>query len=118
MKVYSVPAELPAPEPDFRNYDFDRERRREQEHQEKLKEWLREQGYTGARTGEILSEPMADGYANYMLAENARGARGILIHLPYGDGWHSPNVEHLPKKEVHRRIDARKALAEIFAKKD
>ena len=112
MKVYGIPKEVAYPEPDYANYDFDRERRREDAHRKTLKKWLKDNGYKGKRTGEIARFPMADGYACYMLAD---GRRSALIHLPYGDAWHYRDVEFLPKKEVLRRIDADKALAKIFS---
>lgn len=112
MKVYSLPAELPAPKPDYRNYDHDREMRREEEHKQKLKEWLLANGYTGKRTGETVSFGVGDGAAQYMLAE---GRQSILIHLPYGDAYQYPDVRFLPKAEIIRRIDGDKKLKSLFA---
>lgn len=112
MKVYSCPDELPAPEVDYRNYDYDRERAREHEHQQQLKAWLQRNGYSGARTGEVVRFGVADGYAQYMLAD---GPRSILIHLPYGDAWQYGDVQFLPKAEIVRRIEADKKLASFFA---
>lgn len=108
MKVYSCPAEVPWAETDYINYDPAKEASRELEHMIKLKEWLIQAGYTGKYTGEVLSEPRGDGYANYMMAD---GKKSCLIHLPYGDAWDCPNVEFLPKAEVIKRIERRKAFA-------
>jgi hypothetical protein len=107
MKVYACPDECQFPEPDYSNYNPDNERKREEEHQLKLKQWLADAGYTGPYTGEIYSTPRADGYANYMIGD--KGRSGILIHLPYGDGWDSPDVEYLPKAEIIKRIKQRKS---------
>lgn len=115
MKVYGLPDEVPFAEPDYKNYDPAKEEARENAHSEALKKWLISAGYTGKHTGEIFSEPMADGYANYMFAD---GKTSALIHLPYGDAWDNRNVQHLPKKEVLRRIAARKGLDSIFSKKE
>jgi hypothetical protein len=112
MKVYTAPEEIPAPEIDFRNFDLKRMEAQESEHRAKLKEWLVSKGYTGERTGEVLSEPHADGHAQYMLGH--AGRKSMLVHLPYGDAWHSPNVEHLPLKEVIARLDRSKALTALF----
>ena len=106
MKVYGCPDECAWSDPDYANYDFDKERKREEEHAAKLKAWLIEQGYSGQYTGEIFQEPHADGYAQYMMGDKA--GKSILIHLPYGDGWDSRNVEFLPRAEVIRRIEVRK----------
>ena len=114
MKVYSLPDEVTFPQPDYRNYDVQREQEREAAHQERVKKWLIEQGYKGKRTGEILQIGHADGYAQYMLAE---GSRSFLVHLPYGDAWDSPLANKLTKSEVLRRIENTKALREMFSKK-
>jgi hypothetical protein len=114
MKVYALPKELAFDDPDFRNYDADKERDRETEHLAKVKDWLIKNGYTGKYTGEELAEPHADGYARYLLAD---GRKSYLIHLPYGDAWDNPNVRYLPKREVIKRIEARKRINALFAEK-
>ena len=110
MKVYSTP--VPFAGPDYSNYDSKAEQSREAEHQGCVAAWLRNNGYVGPRTGEILREPMADGYAAYMYGDAPKNP--CLIHLPYGDAWHSPNVQHLPKKGVLLRLDRQKSLAALF----
>lgn len=102
MKVYSLPKELPY-EVDYTNYDFKVVEQKEKDHQESLKNWLIESGMSGPNTGRIYSTPRADGYANYMFADG--GATCFLIHLPYGDGWHDPDVQYIPKKEILKRMD-------------
>lgn len=49
-----------------------------------------------------------------MLGDKGRG--GVLIHLDYGDGYHSRDVEFLPKKEVIERIMQRERLTKLFEK--
>lgn len=115
MKVYACPEECPAPEIDFKNYDPDEHQIKEQDHMAELKIYLNQMGYTGPLTGKIFREPMADGYAQYMFADAPR--RSCLIHLPYGDAWNSPNVQHLPKKEIVKRIENQEAIARLFAEK-
>lgn len=109
MKVYSCPAEVPAPKPDYENYDHKKEIAAEKKHQTNLKAWLIKFGYTGKYTGEIYSEGVADGYARYMVMD---GPKSGLIHLPYGDGYHARDVEFIPKKEIIRRVDADKKFRE------
>ena len=113
MKVYSCPAELPAPQPDYSNYDCNKELAREEAHMEKLAKWLRARGYTGKYTGEIYREGVADGYACYMLAD---GPQSFLIHLPYGDGYQSRDVLFVPKKEIVKRIEGEKKFRKLFSK--
>lgn len=112
MEIYSSP--VPFPDPDYKNYNPDKEQRREKEHQDALVLWLKESGYNGKHSGGILYEPFADGAAAYMLADGGR-RKSFLIHLPYGDAWHSPNIEFLPKKEVVRRIGTLEKVSAIFA---
>ncbi len=114
MKVYTLPDEVPAPEVDYKNYDREKMLRDEDEHMAKLKAWLREAGYVGKRTGEIVAFQVADGYARYMLAD---GKKSALIHLPYGDAYHYRDVKFLPKAEILRRIDADKKFTAMFARK-
>ena len=54
-----------------------------------------------------------------MLADGnvAHGRGGGLIHLPYGDGYQCPNVQHLPKRVILERIAAEKSFQALFAKK-
>ncbi len=114
MKIYSCPKEVPAPEPDYSNYDHTKELRAEEEHQTKLAAWLRSKGYTGKHTGAIYREGVADGYAVYMLAD---GPKSCLIHLPYGDAYQSQNAQFVPKAEIVKRIDAKKQFAALMAKR-
>jgi hypothetical protein len=113
MKVYSLPEELEFEAPDYTNYNREREEAREAAHKEKIKEWLVEQGFDGDRTGETVSFPVADGYAQYMFADKGRSS--YLLHLPYGDAWHYRDVEFLPKTEIVKRIEQQKNIASIFA---
>lgn len=115
MKVYGIPDEVPFPEPDYANYNTEREQKREAEHRAALVEWLKKTGYTGPHTGEIVTFPVADGYAQYMLAD---GPKSFLLHLPYGDAWQYRDVGFLPKKEILKRIEQRKGMASLFAKRE
>ena len=111
MKVFSSP--VPAPEVDYANYDRDKERKREDEHTSSVKKWLLDNGYNGKLTGKIVTFPVADGYAQYMLAD---GRKSALIHLPYGDAYNYNDVQFLPKKEIIRRIEADKKFNAMFTK--
>lgn len=111
MKVYSCPNEVPAPQIDFKNYDQKKVEADERAHMEKLKDWLVGQGYKGPHTGGILALPWADGKAQYMFGD---GRSPILIHLPYGDAWHNPDVQYLPKDAVIDRIVSFEKMQEMF----
>lgn len=88
---------------------------RENDHKEALKAELIRLGYKGKYTGEIYSEPVADGRAQYMFAD--AGAKSVLIHLPYGDAYQSLNVQHVPRKAIIERIESQKRIKALFNKK-
>jgi hypothetical protein len=111
MKVYASP--IPDPKTDYVNFDRDKMIKQENEHRAALKKWLLDSGYTGKRTGETVRFQVADGYAEYMLAD---GRKSALIHLPYADAYSYPDVRFLPKAEILRRIDAEKNFAKLFSK--
>lgn len=113
MKIYSCPSEVPAPTPDYANYNNAKEIAAENKHMADLKAWLKKGGYSGKYTGEIYKEHVADGFALYMVAD---GSASCLIHLPYGDAYRSRDVGFLPKKEIIRRIEADKAFKALFPK--
>lgn len=117
MDVYSCPDQVPYNFPDLSNIrDCNAVvMQSEDEHKKKLILFLKNAGYDSNNTGRILSEPQADSYAHYMFAE-ANSGQAILIHLPYGDGWESPNVGYLPKEEVLRRIGANDRVRALFKK--
>jgi len=115
MKIYSCPKEVPPPQVDYSNYDHAKVAAAEEKHLSDLKAWLRKAGFTGKNTGKIYSEGVADGSADYMIAD---GRTFFLVHLPYGDGYQSRNVQFLPKKEIIRRCYAREQFDALFTKKD
>jgi hypothetical protein len=115
MKIYATPEEVPTPEFDYSNYDAKKIEAQEDQHKADLKKWIISMGYDKPLTGEILREPVADGYAQYMVADGGR--QWALIHLEYGDAYHSRNVEFLTKAEVKKRIQAAKDIRAMFKSK-
>jgi hypothetical protein len=114
MKIYSCPDQVPAPTPDYRNYDRAKEDAAEKKHMADLKAFLKKAGYTGKYTGEIYKDGVADGYALYMVMD---GPKSGLVHLPYGDGYESRDAGFLPKKEIIARIERDKAFRAAWNKK-
>lgn len=115
MKVYGIPEAVPFAPYDWSNYDPDAERAREVEHKEALRQHLREAGYKGKHTGGIAQFGVADGYAQYMLADGSGAyGRSFLIHLPYGDGWHFQYIANIPKHEIVANIERVNRIAELF----
>ena len=119
MKVYTLTSEVKWDESPFfdaeHRFDRDGYYKAIEDHKAKVKAWLLAHGYKGKNTGRIVRFPVADGYAEYMIAEGGR--KSGLIHLPYGDGYDYRDVEFLPKKEILRRADRAEGLAKLFASK-
>jgi hypothetical protein len=116
MKVYACPDAVPAPEPNYTDFDWQKEQAREDAHKAALKQHLIDMGYTGKHTGGIVQFGVADGHAQYMLADG-KGKYGssFLIHLPYGDAWQYRGIEHFPKKDIVAEIERGKKIAALFA---
>lgn len=112
MKIYSCPKEVLFGEPDYANFDIDKERAREETHSADLKSRLLNAGFDGPHTGRIHSVPVADGHASYMFAD--KGQDSALIHLPYGDAFQARDVQFVPRTEIIKRMDAADRLSEIF----
>ena len=112
MKVYALPDELAATVP---NWGMDKSREQlfaeEEAHRAGIVEWIKAQGFTGKHTGRVYRTSIADGYAEYMMAD---GRGSFLLHLPYGDGYQSRDVQFLPKGEVIKRIDADERMRALF----
>lgn len=117
MKVYSSPVEYVMPSVRGDGDIRDRFQKSEDAHAVALKVWMTEKGFTGQHSGKVYSTPRADGYANYMVAHAGRGTglKTCLIHLPWGDAWHAPNIEYIPLKGILEQIKSREKIAEMFA---
>lgn len=113
MKIYRLPSHLPAPALNDVGLDVETLATQKRAHQEALKSWLVESGWSGPNTGRVLRVPMGDGLAQYMYAD---GAQPGLVRLPYGDAWNSQDVRFLPPKEVVRRMDAADRVDALFAR--
>lgn len=71
----------------------------------------------GALVGEIVSFPMADSGAVYMVWSESPFA---LIHLAIGDAWQIPDahMRGLRKADVKAMVDRSKRIAALFAEKE
>lgn len=112
MKIYRCPEEVEFGKTDFANYDLAKELARERQHATRLKDWLTANGWNGPATGGIVSFPVGDGRAQYMLGD---GKKPCLIHLPYGDSYQYRDAEFLPKAEILKRIKQEQDSRDTFA---
>ena len=74
----------------------------------------------GTLIGRYINEPVADGYAYYVVAK-VKGAKCTLKHVDIYDAYKILFVEYLgrvvPKRYVTTNIEQRDALKELFSKK-
>lgn len=84
------------------------------EFKEKLKAFLEKRNPNGKNVGEVISFPVADSSAEYMVASMKPVE---LIHLPLWDAWEFQYVSRLTAKDVQQKIDSTKALNKLFSKK-
>lgn len=70
-----------------------------------LKDKLRESGYTGKNSGEVIKFPVADGHALYMVI-SMRPLQ--LMHIPIVDAYEFQYVHLMTAKEVNEQIEASK----------
>jgi hypothetical protein len=104
-KVFNPPASVKTPKFDYNTYRQDEER-----YLTDLKNTLL-QRKKGKNIGEIIQFPVADGYAQYMVA-NMRPLE--LVHIPLGDAWNFQYAHNLTAKDVQQKIDSQKALQLMF----
>lgn len=115
MKLYALPTEVPAPKFDFKDgiehYDTLCDN-----HRQDLKTWLIQNGWFGKNTGRTVSFSVADGSAEYMIAQaGPRSGRSTSIfHLPYLDGYHYRGAEKFSFKELLEMADSAEKLAAHF----
>lgn len=82
-KVYNPPEGFDPPQPDYENYDFEKQLQAEEAWIAKLAEWCKA-GDKGDTVGEVIRHGVGDGYAQYMVCTEKPLT---LIHLAIGDAW-------------------------------
>ena len=115
-KIFAPPTELPAPEPDYKNYDFEKEEARAEAWLLALSAYCREHG-NGATAGKEVSVGRGDGYARYMVFKEKPLQ---LIHIPLFDAWRADAIweRGLRLKDVRENIAGREGIKALFAKKN
>jgi glucan biosynthesis protein len=110
-QIFNSPDGVKVPELDFKNfaqYEKDCEN-----YKKDLKAWLNKNGFNGKNVGEIIQFPVADGYAEYMVA-SMKPVK--LVHMPLMDAWHFEYAHLMTAKEVQAKIDGQNALKKLFKK--
>lgn len=107
-KIYSPPASLRIPE--FNWKDVAAYEAANKKFIEDLKAFCKSRN-NADHVGEVIQFPVADGYAQYMVASLSPVE---LIHLPLWDGYEFEYANRLTKKDIIERINQRKALEKLF----
>jgi len=114
--IYKVPDGLEHPE--FNWQDVEKYRKDIEDHQKRLKDWCVNRCIRGGKStenvGEVIKFPVADGYAEYMVA-SIKPLQ--LIHLEYYDGYSFEYAHRLSKKDVEDKVRQQKALEKLFTAK-
>lgn len=109
-KVYTLPEGFEAPE--FNWEDIDQYEKDCAELVTRLKEWCIGRAPGQKNVGEVIKFPVADGYAEYMVA----GTKPVqLIHLPFWDAWQSETASLMTASAIQQKIDQQAAMNKLFA---
>jgi hypothetical protein len=115
-KIFSPPKSLKEPNLSFENipqYKSECEK-----YMQDLKEILLKNAHVKQKPttniGEVIQFPVADGYAQYMVASMKPLE---LVHIPLSDAWHFQYANRLTAKDVQEEIDQQKAINKLFSKK-
>lgn len=115
-QVYDVPEQIKIP--DFNWKDIDQYNKDCDKFKADLKQWCVDRvaraGVTDENIGEVIRFPVADGYAEYMVAATKPVQ---LIHLPLWDAWHFQYANRLTKKDIVEKIQQQNNLKKLFADK-
>lgn len=109
--VYNGPDEVQVPELNFR--DIPAYNAAIEKYITDLKEFCIKRN-PSEHVGEVLSFPVADGKALYMVA----ALKPVqLIHMEVWDAYSFPMAHRLTKKDIIEQIARQKAIKELFSKK-
>lgn len=115
-KVYNVPEQIKVP--NFNFSDIEGYKEACKKFQDDLKQWCVDRaakaGVTDENIGEVIRFPVADGYAEYMVA----CLKPVqLIHMPLWDAWHFQYANRLTKKDIVEKIQGQNNLKRLFGGK-
>ena len=117
-KVYSPPEEI-KPAPRLRDFMIDgkfnmkKMEETEEEWIDELRTWCK-MNSNGKYVGEMIREPVADGYAQYMVF-SLRPL--VLLHLPLGDAYQFQWDNRWTASDVKMMIEQEKKMDSLFKQK-
>ena len=109
-KIFSAPSSVVKPQLNFQNIDG--YRKDCDKYLTELKEVLVKRS-NKPNVGETIKFPVADGYAEYMVASMKPLE---LVHIDLWDGWHFEYAKNLTAKDVEEKIAQGKGMAKLFSK--
>lgn len=96
-------------------YDFRQSHKEMQQEENRylndIRAKLNSMGFKGKNVGEVISFPVADSTADYMIV-SMRPLK--LMHLEIADAWDFEYAHLLTAKEVNEKIEAKKRLEKLF----
>lgn len=111
--IYSAPKEIKKPDYDFLNGSHSDWQAEEKRYSDELKAFCLARK-KGKNVGEILNFPVADGYAQYMIAS----VKPVeLIHMETMDCYEFDYVHLLTADEIQKKLDQQESLKKLFGKK-
>lgn len=117
-KIYAAPEELKQPKISFSVDNFKEDLKNykaaEAQYREDMRQWLKDNGFTGKNAGEIVRFPWADSYAEYMVISMQPLE---LFHVPLGDAWDYPDVDLQTPERIQQKIDQQKSMDKLFSQK-
>jgi len=105
IRVYNAPKEISLPS--FSSTDYNKDCNK---YKDQLREWLKGKGFVEKETGTVIKFPVADGYAEYMVA-SVKG--GQLLHIETGDAWAFP-IHNYTKKAFRAEIASQIKFSKLF----
>lgn len=112
-KIFAAPSSIVVPSWNMKK-TYEENVAEENKYLDLLKDMLTKRKPTQKLVGEIIRFPVADGYAQYMIASTTPLE---LVHIPLGDAWDFQYAHRLTKKDVEEKVKNQKALEELFKKK-
>lgn len=113
MKVYDSPIEAPGLSFVDGRFSMEETERAESKYMEALTTYVKE-NFNGPLAGEVVRTPIADGYAQYMVAKVE--GKTSLIHIPLGDAWTDARFERtVTVREIREILTRQRHIKELFS---
>ena len=112
-KVFETPDEIEVPKMDFSNFNRDEYEKDVERFFAELRSWISEQGYNDKESGKIISFPIADGHAQYMVIKTKGTPE--LFYLALDDCWSFPYIQDITSKTIKEKIKQDEAMTKLFS---